>query len=113
MGTGMATRVASAGYLTAVYNRIASKAQNIAETLQVTACVEPQDLAAQVDLILICVSADQDVLAIMAAISKTVKPGSIVVDMSTVSNETAKIAAAMLAEKQVAFLDRCPGIRRS
>jgi 3-hydroxyisobutyrate dehydrogenase len=105
MGQGMARRVASAGYLTAVYNRTASKAQDLAEELNVPACLKPEELAAQMDLVLICVSADQDVLEIIAAISKTIKPGSIVVDMSTVSSETAKIAAAMLAEKQVAFLD--------
>jgi len=55
--------------------------------------------------VLMCVSADQDVLAMVEAIAKTIKPGSIVVDMSTVSSDTAKQAAAMLAEKQAAFLD--------
>lgn len=105
MGQGMARRVASAGYLTAVYNRTASKAQALAEELKVTACLQPEKLATQVDIVLICVSADQDVLAMIAAISKSIKPGSIVVDMSTVSSDTAKTAAAMLAEKQVAFLD--------
>ena len=39
------------------------------------------------------------------AVSKTIKPGSVVVDMSTVSSETAIKAAAMLAEKQAHFLD--------
>ena len=39
------------------------------------------------------------------AIAKTIKPGTVVVDMSTVSSDTAKQAAAMLAEKQAAFLD--------
>jgi 3-hydroxyisobutyrate dehydrogenase len=36
---------------------------------------------------------------------KTIKPGSVVVDMSTVSSATAITAASMLAEKQAAFLD--------
>jgi 3-hydroxyisobutyrate dehydrogenase len=105
MGTGMAKQVAGAGYLSAVYNRTAHKARILADELKVTAYPTPEDLAAQADLILICVSADLDVLAIIDAISKTVKPGTIVVDMSTVSSETAKTAAALLAEKQVAFLD--------
>jgi len=105
MGQGMARRVARAGYLTAVYNRTASKAQAWAKELKVTACLQPAELAAQVDLVLICVSADKDVLEMITAISQTIKPGAIVVDLSTVSSETAKNAAAMLADKQVAFLD--------
>jgi 3-hydroxyisobutyrate dehydrogenase len=101
MGLGMARNLAKAGYLTAVYNRTAAK------TLEFNVAVFdlPEALAAEVDIVLICVSADQDVLDIVEAIALTIKPGSIVVDMSTVSSETAKKAAACLAEKQVDFLD--------
>jgi 3-hydroxyisobutyrate dehydrogenase len=105
MGQGMARRVAGAGFLSAVYNRTVSKAQELAKELKVTAYLHPEDLAAQVDLVLICVSADQDVLEMITAISQTIKPGAIVVDMSTISSETALAAAALLAQKQVAFLD--------
>jgi 3-hydroxyisobutyrate dehydrogenase len=105
MGQGMARRVAGAGFLSAVYNRTESKAQELAEVLKVTAYLNPEDLATQVDLVLVCVSADKDVLEMIAAIAKTIKPGSIVVDLSTVSSETALAAAKMLAERQVAFLD--------
>jgi 3-hydroxyisobutyrate dehydrogenase len=101
MGLGMARNLAKAGYLTAVYNRTAAKTAEF----NVPAFDVPEALAAEVDLVLICVSADQDVLNIVEAIALTIKPGSIVVDMSTVSSETAKKAAACLAEKQVAFLD--------
>ncbi|MGZ8220098.1 MAG: NAD(P)-dependent oxidoreductase, partial [Methylobacter sp.] len=82
-----------------------AKAQSLAEELDVIAHLQPEELAANVDIILICVSADRDVLAMVEAIAKTIKPGAIVVDMSTVSSDTAKQAAAMLAEKQAAFLD--------
>jgi 3-hydroxyisobutyrate dehydrogenase len=101
MGLGMARNLAKTGYLTAVYNRTVTK------TTEFKAVVyqSPEALAAEVDIVLICVSADQDVLAIVEAIAKTIKPGSVVVDMSTVSSETAKKAAACLAEKQAAFLD--------
>ena len=101
MGLGMARNLAKAGYLTAVYNRTAAKTAEF----KVPAFDLPEALAAEVDIVLICVSADQDVLDIVEAIALTIKPGSIVVDMSTVSTETAKNAAACLAEKQVAFLD--------
>ncbi len=105
MGIGMVRNIAKAGYLTGVYNRTAAKVQSLAEELNVIAFDQPEDLAANVDIVLICISADQDVLAMVEAIAKTIKPGSIVVDMSTVSSDTAKQAAAMLAEKQAAFLD--------
>ncbi len=105
MGIGMARNIAKAGYLTGVYNRTSTKAQSLAEELSVVAFDQPEELAASVDIVLLCVSADNDVLAMVEAIVKTIKPGTIVVDMSTVSSNTAKQAAAMLAEKQVAFLD--------
>jgi 3-hydroxyisobutyrate dehydrogenase len=105
MGYSMAKNLAKAGLLTAVYNRTVSKASNLAAELNITACTSEQQLAKLVDIVLICVSDDEAVLQVVAAIAETIKPGSIVVDMSTVSSETAKKAAAMLLEKQVAFLD--------
>jgi 3-hydroxyisobutyrate dehydrogenase len=105
MGVGMARNVAKAGYLTAVYNRTAAIAQSLAEELNVKAYNQPEALAAEVDVVLMCVSADSDVLDVIEALAKTIKPGSIVVDMSTVSSETAQKAAACLAEKHAAFLD--------
>ncbi|PPK73768.1 3-hydroxyisobutyrate dehydrogenase [Methylobacter tundripaludum] len=105
MGIGMARNIAKAGYLTGVYNRTAAKAQSLAEELDVKVFDQPEELAANVDIVLICVSADQDVLDMVEAIALTIRPGTVVVDMSTVSGDTAKKAAAMLAEKQADFLD--------
>jgi 3-hydroxyisobutyrate dehydrogenase len=105
MGQGMARRLAEAGYLVAVYNRTASKSLALAKEFKVSACLRPEDLAEQVDLVLTCVSADADVLAVIKAISTTIRPGSIVVDMSTVSSDTARTASELLAEKQALFLD--------
>lgn len=101
MGLGMARNLAKAGFLSAVYNRTAAKTAEF----KVAVFDSPEALAADVDLVLICVSADQDVLSVVEAIALTVKSGTIVVDMSTVSSETAKKAGAILVEKQVAFLD--------
>ncbi len=101
MGLAMARNLAKAGFLTAVYNRTAAKTAEF----KVAVFDSPEALAANVDLVLMCVSADQDVLSVVEAIALTVKPGTLVVDMSTVSSETAQKAAAILAEKQVDFLD--------
>ncbi|MCK9605446.1 MAG: NAD(P)-dependent oxidoreductase [Methylomonas sp.] len=105
MGQGMARNLAKAGYLQAVYNRTSSKADALAVELQVQAVASPQALTEQIDVILLCVSADQDVLEVVSALCETIKPGSVVIDMSTVSSNTAKEAAALLARKQADFLD--------
>jgi 3-hydroxyisobutyrate dehydrogenase len=101
MGLGMARRLAQAGFLAGVYNRTAEK---MAE-FNVPHYAQPEALAADMDVILLCVSADNDVLDIIKAIASTIKPNTIVIDTSTVSSETAKIAAACLAKQHAAFLD--------
>lgn len=105
MGMGMARNLAQAGFLKAVYNRTPAKATKLAREFHLIAYDSPEALAAKVTIIFISVSADQDVMEIVNAIAKTIQPGSIVVDMSTVSSTTAANAAQIFAEKQVAFLD--------
>lgn len=105
MGIWMARNLAQAGFLSGVYNRTPAKATALAKELQVLAYDSPDALAAKVDCVFICVSADQDVMEMVNAITKTIQPSSIVVDLSTVSSATALLAAAKLAEKQVGFLD--------
>src|SRR5574343_655572 len=90
MGQGMARNLAKAGQLHGVYNRTNSKADALALELQVDAYSSPQALAGHVDVILICVSADEDVLQMVSAIAETIKPGSVVIDTSTVSSQTAQ-----------------------
>jgi 3-hydroxyisobutyrate dehydrogenase len=101
MGLGMARNLAKAGFLTAVYNRTTAKTLEF----KVATYDLPEALAAEVDIVLICVSADQDVIGLVEAIAKTIKPGSIVVDLSTVSSDTAQKVAAILLKKEVNFLD--------
>ena len=105
MGLGMARNIAKQDYLSQVWNRTADKAQNLAQELDVHASTSIQQLAASVDIIVVCVSADNDVLEVINAILESIKPGTIVIDTSTVSSETAKIAARLLAGSQADFLD--------
>ncbi len=105
MGIGMATNLAKAKLLAGVYNRTASKAQALATELNVTAYTDIATLAADMDVLLSCVSADSDVLEVIKLIATTAKTGAIVIDMSTVSSETAKQAASLLQAKGIAFLD--------
>lgn len=105
MGQGMARNLAKAGYLQGVFNRTSGKADALAAELNAQVYASPQALAEQVDVVLLCVSADRDVLEMVSALRETIKPGSVVVDMSTVGSDTAKQAAALLADKQADFLD--------
>ena len=105
MGSGMARNLAHSGYLTALWNRSPDKAHKLASELGIEASASITQLAARVDIIIVCVSADNDLLEVINAILTNIKPGSIVIDTSTVSSATANIAADLLANRQVHFLD--------
>lgn len=105
MGVGMARNIAKSKHGIQLWNRTAGKAQKLAEELNVQAAYSIQKLATDADIVLICVSADNDVLEVVEEILESIKPGSIVIDTSTVSSETAKTAAKLLARQQVHFLD--------
>ena len=104
MGAPMAGHLKSKGLLQAVANRTQAKADALASELGVAAPTLAE-LAAQCDVIALCVTADADVLANIEAMLPHLKRGAIVVDHSTVSPETAKRAAARLATVGVDFLD--------
>lgn len=107
MGRHMARNLHKAGFLTGVWNRTGAVAQEFARETGVTAATSPASLAAEVDAIVICVSADADVLAVVRAIAPAVRAGALVIDCSTVSAAAAREAAALLAARDAAFLD-CP-----
>jgi 3-hydroxyisobutyrate dehydrogenase len=105
MGHGMARNLHRAGFLKAVWNRSVASASELAGELGVHAATSPADLTARCDVVVLCVSADADVLEVVDALAPALRPGSIVVDCSTVSADTAREAARRLAAKGVEFLD--------
>ena len=107
MGGGMAMNLHKAGHLHGVWNRTRSKAQEVAGKTGAVLFQSPAGLAAACELILLCVSRDEDVLEMVGQVAATAKQGAIVVDTSTVSSATARQAAAELAKTGVDFLD-CP-----
>lgn len=107
MGAHMARNLHRAGLLAAVWNRTPAKAVQLAAELDVAAPATLADLAAAVEAVVLCVSADQDVLEVVHALAPALRAGSLVLDCSTVSADTARAAAAALAASKVQFLD-CP-----
>jgi 3-hydroxyisobutyrate dehydrogenase len=105
MGAPMAGHLQQHGLLHAVANRTHAKAATLAQELGVSAPATLAELAAQCDVIALCVTADADVLATVDALAPHLKAGTIVVDHSTVAPDTAKEAAAKLAAVDAHFLD--------
>lgn len=105
MGAPMAGHLRSHGLLIAVANRTHAKAQALASDLGVAAPTSLAELAAQSDIVALCVTADADVLATVEALAPHLRRGSIVIDHSTVAPATARRAAARLAEAGAHFLD--------
>lgn len=107
MGAHMARNLHRTELLAAVWNRTAATAQAFARETGVPAAASPAGLAAGVDAVILCVSADDDVLEVVRQIAPAVREGALVIDCSTVSAATARKAAATLAARGAAFLD-CP-----
>lgn len=105
MGRGMARNLHRAGLLRVVWNRTPGRAGELAGELGIAAAAHPADLAGQCELVVLCVSADADVLEMVDAIARTLRPGSIVIDCSTVSAGTAREASRRLAAHGAEFLD--------
>jgi 3-hydroxyisobutyrate dehydrogenase len=105
MGRGMARNLQRAGLLRGVWNRTESTARDLAAELGVDAASTPGELASVCDVIVTCVSADADVLAVVDAMTPALRSGAIVIDCSTISAETAREAARRLASRSVSFLD--------
>ena len=107
MGAGMARNLSRAGMLAAVWNRTASKASALAAELKVASPATLAELAPQVDAVVSCVSADADLLEVTRALAPGLRSGTLMIDCSTVSAETARQAAELLEPRGVEFLD-CP-----
>ena len=105
MGAHMARNLHRAGLLAAAWNRTTARATALAAE---TGCASPATLAevaAACDVVVLCVSADEDVLACVDALLPGAHAGLVVVDCSTVSADTAREAARRLATVGAGFLD--------
>lgn len=105
MGLGMARNLHKHGLLSAVWNRTADKAAALAQETGCTAVKSPADLIPLCDVIVTCVSADADVLAVIDELLPAIKRDTIVIDCSTISADTARTAAHRLRAAGSQFLD--------
>lgn len=105
MGEGMAANLARTGQLACVWNRSADKAATFAHEHKVVQASDPAEVARLSDVIITCVSADADVLAVIDAMRPALAAGKVVVDCSTVSVGTTRHAVEIVAGTGAAFLD--------
>ena len=107
MGMNMARSLHRAGLLAGVWNRTPEKAAALAAELKCHAFGNLAELAANCEAVAICVSADEDVRAVVAGLDPGLSPRMIVMDSSTIGSATARDMHAQLAALGVGFLD-CP-----
>jgi 3-hydroxyisobutyrate dehydrogenase len=105
MGAPMAKNLHRSGLLEAVWNRSSGKATALANELGCKSPPSLTDFAASLDTIVICVSADADVRSVIEGMAPALAAGSIVIDCSTVSADTARWAEQFLAARAVQFVD--------
>ncbi len=107
MGSAMAANIAKAGYGLSVWNRSAAKAEPFRQQ-GIAVCATPAELAAGCDSVIIMVfgpEALRDVLQGPGGLCEGLKPGSTVINMSTVSREATMAAAAAVAACGASFID--------
>jgi 3-hydroxyisobutyrate dehydrogenase len=107
MGRGMARNLLKAGFPVYVWNRTAARMDELAADGAQTAA-SPAALAAQCDVVFICVSDTPDVEAVVlgeGGVIHGARSGTLIVDMSTISPRATRSIAAQLAERGVGFLD--------
>ena len=106
MGWPMAGHLHAKGLLTAVWNRSPEKTNAFVEQHPNTLAAEdPIALARFVDVIVVCISADQDVLALVDMLRPHLKPGQTLIDHSTIAPASAELVAQQLQDVGVMAID--------
>lgn len=107
MGKPMAKNLIKAGFPLTVYNRTASRAEEF-KSLGAQVAESPRGAAANADVVITIVTDSPDVRAVIlgeGGVIEAVRPGSIVIDMSTISPQVTREIAEALKAKQAQMLD--------
>ena len=105
MGQGMAANLARAGCLVGVWNRTVSRSNAFASSFPVPIAQNPADLAERAEVVITCVSADEDLNEVIDAMEPGMHPGQVIIDTSTVAVETVEALSHRLSALKVGFLD--------
>jgi len=108
MGVPMARNLARAGFELALATRTPAKARTLAAELSARAFSSPEELARVCDVVVSCLPDSPEVEEVHLGAKGTVRgarPGTVVVDCSTIAAEAARSIAERLARSGVAWLD--------
>jgi 3-hydroxyisobutyrate dehydrogenase-like beta-hydroxyacid dehydrogenase len=108
MGLPMAANLVSAGHDLTVWNRSPEKAERFAAEHGARAAATPAEAAAEVDVVITMLADDQALLEAWtgaAGALTSVRPGTLAIDMATVSPDTIATLARRLGEREVALVD--------
>jgi len=104
MGGAMATRLRGAGFRVTAYNRSRAKAEAVADRVADT----PREAAASADVVLVSLADDAAVFAAYGGddgIAAGLRPGSVVVETSTVAPETVAALRTLVDKTGATLLD--------
>ena len=107
LGAPMATNLLAAGYPLMVHNRCRTREEPVV-TAGARSSTSPAGAAAGADLLCICVSDGAAVEAVLfgpAGAIEGLRPGSLVIDFSTIAPASSRQLAARLADHGMAYLD--------
>ena len=108
MGAPMARNLAKAGFELALATRTTGKAATLAAEIGARACDSPEELARICDVIVSCLPDSPEVEAVHLGERGTIRgarPGTVIVDCSTIAAEAARGIAAALARSGLLWLD--------
>lgn len=103
MGKPMAINLLKAGFPLIAWNRTTAKAADLA-THGAQVAQTPAD-AAKAEVLITMLAAGPDVLQVVRSIAAELKPGSLVIDMSSTRQSEAQEIAALLKQHGVHFID--------
>ena len=103
MGTAFGERLLEGGYELVVSNRTAGKSESL-EARGARAAGTPEELAAQVDVVLTSLSDDEAFETVASRIVDAARPGTVLVDASTVSAASSARVAAHAEARSVRYL---------
>ena len=113
MGYPMAHNLLNAGHEVALWSHTAAKAKQLAANGRGTACSTPAEVGAHSECVFLCVGDSQmseQVVLGSDGVASAAKPGSVIVDASTVSRASSRRMHETLAAKGLQFLDApCTG----
>lgn len=105
MGYSMAANLHSAGLLKCIWNRSKATREQFASEYGVPVAEDVAQVASDCEVIVLCVSADADVLELVSDLHATLRAGTIVIDSSTIASDTAREANKIIMQAGGVFLD--------